>query len=594
MFGSCTLSLSTPSAPLDLTEGQLREAIRRLRWNHPTVALRLAKRVDEGIEKLEGIPEFIASKVDLQVALVYDVVLSESDVEAWLDDVLIMHTEDRIEDEEKEFSEFLSTVTKPDVPGRDRLRIHYWPSDPVLKIDARIAVEQCHSVSEGIGTLLVFDLLLASIASVLSSPTTPVYDWGKEVSRLEPALQDAIASSPPSWEVTKEELKQVEKVNQDRMNGKSTPPNLIDRLGAKVVALTLDNHSSSNAVTRVVNKPLIGVCRNVAEKGDMLPLGLLPQTGLPYQGEITNTALITESLKPSETRKLLSVLRAKGLTLAPLMEAISHMATMWVRKHRQLSPSSSTSSDPKLGWDNPTRILGSFSNAISKRNTLLPEHQRYLGLCMSGFPTKISASIATWSTPHTIPSPTDSKDFLPYITPQDLQGLWSIAKKLKVQYVEGRDNQDWLRWDKALMYGTMQTEYLFLRGAEHYPSMPWLSSIGRVENCFSGSHPLHPLQPTDTEEEGRKLEAHNLRIVGRVGIRQPILHVYTFREETKIQFSFAEWLYNNPSSDGKRMNGGRKGGKGREGKEEERQNILVFWMQVYRRMLDAVLSQDIA
>ncbi|SPC62053.1 uncharacterized protein UHOD_12181 [Ustilago sp. UG-2017b] len=105
MFASCTLSLTSPPSSntmaLNIETAQLRQAIRRLRWLHPTVALRLAKRNVEGIEPISTIPDFIASHVDLQVALVYDVVLSEVEVDAWLDYLLILHTQTREWDEER-------------------------------------------------------------------------------------------------------------------------------------------------------------------------------------------------------------------------------------------------------------------------------------------------------------------------------------------------------------------------------------------------------------------------------------------------------------------------------------------------------------
>lgn len=588
MFGSCTLSLSSPSERLHLTTVQLRESIRRLRYNHPTVALRLAKRSELEIDPLP-IPLFLESKVDLQVALVYDIVESEEEVEAWLDHVLIVHSEERIASEEKEFSAILQSATTEGVPGRDRLRIHYWPA--AEDVDARVMVEQSHSVSEGIGTMLVFDLLLQSISSVLSHPQPTPFSWGSEVVRLEPALQDAIASPPPTWEVGKAELKAVQKVNGDRMNGKATPPNALDKLGTKIVGVTLSGHSSPHPIrSQFLNKPLVSLCRGVAEKGDMLPLGLLPQTGIPFTGERSHTAFISNSLNPQQTKALLSLLKEQGLTLAPFLEACAHMATMWTRKHRGLVPN--PQKDKNKGFDNPDRILGSFSNAISKRDTLKPEYSRYLGLCMGGFPTKIACGSATWSTTSedsTTPSKTDPRDPLPKVAQEDVETLFAVTRTLADQYKQGRENPDWLRYDKALMFGTMQTEYLFLRDEAHYPSMPWLSSVGRLENVFSGTYPL--TTPRDEEKEKKtvpKLEAHNMRLLGRVGIRQPILHVYTFRMQTTIQLSFAEWLYIPANSDGRKLHSNTKGKKGQE-EEEERQNILQFWLQVYRSLIDAVL-----
>ncbi|SPO29174.1 uncharacterized protein UTRI_06123 [Ustilago trichophora] len=595
MFGSCTLGLSSPSPSstserLYLTRAQLRESIRRLRYNHPTVALRLAKRSELGIDLLP-IPPFLESKVNLQVALVYDIVESEEEVEAWLDDVLTVHSEERIASEEEEFSAILQAATTEGVPGRNRLRIHFWPA--TNDVDARVLVEQSHSVSEGIGTMLVFDLLLQSISSVLSHPQPTPFAWGSEVVRLEPALQDAIASPPPTWEVGKAELKAVQKVNGDRMNGKATPPNTLDKLGTKIVGVTLNGHSSPHPFrSQFLNKPLVSLCRGVAEKGDMLPLGLLPQTGIPFTGKRSHTAFLSDSLNPQQTKALLSLLKNQGLTLAPFLEACAHMATMWTRKHRGLV--SNPNKDKNKGFDNPNRILGSFSNAISKRDTLKPEYSRYLGLCMSGFPTKIACGSVTWSTSSedsTTPSKTDPRDPVPNVAAEDVETLLAVTRTLADQYKQGRENPDWLRYDKALMFGTMQTEYLFLRDEAHYPSMPWLSSVGRLENVFSGTYPL--TTPHDGEKKTQtfaKLEAHNMRLLGRVGIRQPILHVYTFRMQTTIQLSFAEWLYAPANSEGRKLHSNSKAKKDLREEEEERQNILQFWLQVYRSLIDAVLT----
>ncbi|TKY88019.1 hypothetical protein EX895_003115 [Sporisorium graminicola] len=586
MFFSCTLNVAPSSSSGDravaceLSKAELREAVRRLRYDHPTVALRLAKRGLLGIEQLQNIPPLIAQHVDLQIALVYDLVESESDVEAWLDEVIIYHDSEERFENGAAFRSFIAAATADGVPGRDRLRVHYWPASATQ--DARVAIEQSHSVSEGIGTLYVFDLLLSSIASVLASPHPRTCAWGSEVTRLEPAVQDAIANPPEDWTVSPVERRQVEKQNADRMNGKATPPTLVDKVGGKVIAMTLKGENSSSSVRRkVVNKPLVDMCRSVAGKGDMFPLGLLPQTGRPFEGAITHTDLISDTLNPDQTRALLKVLKRKGITMAPFMEACANMATMWVRKHRGLAPSGRKFG----GWDDPSRILGSFSNAISKRNTLQPQYAQYLGLCMSGFPTKIAAASATWSAhaeSNTTASPTDPLDPLPCITPPELDRLFGIASDLAAQYTAARHNPNWLRYDQALMFNTMTTEYLFLRDSANYPSMPWLSSIGRVESSFRDSHPL----PAPAEQ-GASLQIHDLNLVGRVAIRQPILHIYTFRMHTSIQLSFADWLYNPSDSDARKSFHNSK-----DDAQESRQNILHFWLQVFRSLVDAVLLQE--
>ncbi len=44
----------------------------------------------------------------------------------------------------------------------------------------------------------------------------------------------------------------------------------------------------------------------------MLPLGLLPQTGVAFDGKITHTEFISESLDEDQTKLLLRVLKSKG------------------------------------------------------------------------------------------------------------------------------------------------------------------------------------------------------------------------------------------------------------------------------------------
>lgn len=543
--------LLTSSSSLNITGTDLREAMRRIRFSHPTIAVRLAKRSEVGIAERVDMPKVLQGKVDLQFALVCDVLLGENEVQAWLDETVVIHNA-----EDAAFERFVAARTARGSGSPSGLRVHFWPST------SRITLEQSHSVSEGVGTLLTFHHLVSALASVLScrSSSAGTFDWGSEVVRLEPALQDALANPPASWQVTKQELREVRKVNAERMNGKSSPPNLFDQLAGKVVNATLANASSNNVFrSKILNKPLVRICRRVAKKGDMLPLGLLPQPGKAAKAQdVTHTAMLTRTISREQTGKLLLVIKEQGLTLAPFLEAVSHMCTAWIRRHRHLSPS-------KDGWDHPNRILGSFSNAISKRDTLLPEYSGYLGLCMSGFPTKISASSATWS-PSSLASsthPTATKNPMPTISQTDIQTLFTISHSLADQYRQGREKKDWFKYDQALMFETMTTEHLFLKRNEWYPSHPWLSSIGKIDSIL---HPNHTL-----------LQVKNVQLVGRVGIRQPILHVYTFNGETTLQLSYADWHYPNPTKNAT------------EDKEGET-NVLEHWLQVYRSLIDAVAS----
>lgn len=586
MFVSCLLrtQVAGEAGMVTVSVLHVREAMRRLRFSHPSVALRLARRSELGLEPL-AIPHTVAEHVDLQVALVYDVLESEADVQRWLDTSLVVHTEqrtsqDRDDDDlqQYEFQQHVAAATANTVPGRTRLVIHFWPADAKCAVPARILLEQCHSVSDGVGTFILFDELLRSLAGVLDDSTPRELHWGSEVSRLEPALQDAIAEVPKSWSVSTQELKAVKKVNADRMNGKASAPTFIDRIGAKLIAAALRGDEGHRSAFRrhVLNKPLVKMCRSVAEKGDMLPLGLLPHTGKPYTGPVGHTAMFVEQLTPTQTGQLLVKLN-HNQTMAPFVEACMHMATTWVRKHRGLVPQFKRRWN---GYDDPNRILGSFSNAVDKRTALVPQYRRYVGLCMGGFPTNIGAGSARWST-QSEPSRTGpfagtaACDPMPVVTSHDLAKLVSISTQLAAQYRVGRSSPHWLRYQRALMFNTMQTEYLFLRDHAHYPSMPWLSSLGKLESIISSHYPLQPsrsprvVEPLsnlplsdlpkiesplpemgalDTSHAPHTLMACEFRIVGRNGTRQPILHVYTSVSRTILQLSYPDWLYPPPNS----------------------------------------------
>uniref|UniRef100_V5EA04 Uncharacterized protein n=2 Tax=Kalmanozyma brasiliensis (strain GHG001) TaxID=1365824 RepID=V5EA04_KALBG len=338
----------------------------------------------------------------------------------------------------------------------------------------------------------------------------------------------------------------------------------------RMVAFALARESR---VGRVLSSPLIALVRRTVAKGEVFPLGLLPPRS--QTSERTHTGFLSTTLSATQTTALLTILKQRGLTLAPFLEAAAHMTTTWVRAHRGLAGNTK--------WDGPNRLLGSFSNAVSKRDTLLPEHQRYLGLCMSGFPTTVPASSAVWSQT-SIASPTGPQDPLPSVSDSDRCTLWALSSDLAYQYKEGRAKESWLQLDEALLWETMKSEYRVMK-PESYPSMVWLSSLGKVESFFRASHPItseHENKASRTEhgdgrwsKVGAALEVDDLRLIGRVAIRQPILHVFTFRGTTTIQFSFADWLYNTS--------------KVSHGSETQRQNILAYWLQVFTTLIDAVL-----
>ncbi|KAN0063713.1 hypothetical protein ACQY0O_003763 [Thecaphora frezii] len=586
-------SVAGPSTmiPADVNVHHVRETMRRLRSRFPFVAVELVKRSEYGIDPLTNIPKFVEKNVDLQVAITYEIVETDEDVDHWLDRLVIVHNEPRTKEsaedpEQKEYIEFVAHVTRTS-EFSNRLKVHFWPGSKERGVPPRLTLEQCHNTSDGIGVLLLYDDMLTVLAEVMADPAPAPIRWGAEVCHLPESLQDATAVQHETWTVSKDELKEIDRINGEKLNGKTTPPNFIDRIGNKVVALTQRNNSKGWFRRKVLNKPLVGLCRKVAQAGDMLPLGLLPQSSAKYEGEYGGTGVLMSTLSPNEARALLSTLKRKQLTAAPLLEAAMHMATTWVRRERGLA------SDAKTGYDTAGRVLGSFSNAVDRRNTLREDQQRYHGLCLGGLPTKVGAGEVRWSqTAHASarPSQLDARDRVPgHVDREDLETLERAARVLAQQYEAGKTDPNWIRFGKATMFGTMETEFLFLTNENHYPSMPWLSSVGRLDSKVAPSRKI-PRSPTSSEEATATLEVVNLRMLGRMGIRQPILHIYSHRGEMTMHLSYADWYYDRKGAIGRRVH---RCGKPQKGDEHERdQSILQLWFEVYRQILVAFVAEN--
>ncbi|PWN50795.1 hypothetical protein IE53DRAFT_78393 [Violaceomyces palustris] len=595
---------------IDINRNHVREALRRMRAVHPYVAVHIVDRESVGAEPIK-LPATL-KKLKLQVALAYEVPQSEDDIDEWLNRTLIVHDKlppgSGLTNQSHEvFRDLVRQRSRYDVPALDQFRVHLWEADLGTGQPARIAFEDSHVTSDGLGMMLLADELFSFISLVLVDPTPAKIVWGPEVERLIPSLQDAFANPPETWHMTQSEIAKVDKQSRRRVTGKQGPPTGLEKFADNLLAFTLKNGAHEKKWRRTISKPLVKLVRSVAEKGDAMPVGLLPSAKEPYHGPWSHDECLTAVLKGSDCKRLLAALKSRGLTLAPFTEAAMDLATTWVRRERRIASG-------KDGYDAPGRILGSFSNAINRRDSLKPEYQRYVGLCMSGMPSGIPVSMARWSESadknavrwngspdyegevsskggEVLGQRSDEFDRVPSkIEREDLESVFKITKELSQQYRDGRENPNWLKHGDASLFGTMQGEYLLISNEAFYPSMPWLSSLGKVDVVIRPSRPIpsavkhfdpsefDSTKPTSDQvgSSDRSLEFTDFRLAGRTAIAQPIFHTFSFRDEWILNITYPEWLYD------------RKGVRGL--KDQGRENSLKLWIHILRMIIHAAID----
>lgn len=419
----------------------------------------------------------------MQVCLAYTVPETEQDIQDWLSDVIHVHSST----EKRDFKSFYRASSNTKRVSVNSLQVHFWEADVERNLPAKLIVEQSHVISDGIGVLTTFDELVSFLALTLADSAPSQIKWGLEVTRLPASLQDAIAHPPENWTVTKKETKQIERDNRARMSGKPRKPTTVDKVADRVLEWTLANNASSYKIRRALNKPLASDACRVAQSGEMFPLGLRPIAKKPYHGPWTSSDFLEHNLDKADTTKLLKTLKRHGVTLAPFIEAAMALATTWARRQRGLTPAPNK-------WDSASKVIGSFSNAVSKRSELIQDSQRYLGLTMGGIVTKISSSQARWSKESLItavPWSLNTADRVPLsLEKEDTDSLYDISRSLAVQYKVGKEDPNWLRYSQATTLSTMQSEYLLLSDEAFYPYHPWLSSVGRLDEHVNSLRPL--------------------------------------------------------------------------------------------------------
>lgn len=583
----------------------IRRTWRAMRILHPIVGVQLVARKDVGLAPVK-LPASLKGKVDLDTALCYNLLRSEDQIDAWLDARVVDHSgEPRgscLTVEQEELYEWCRQKPATAAPGSplnghvDGAFLHFWPAHG--DAPPRVLLEQSHVISDGLGCFTLLDEFLSLLTrNIADRQDTDTFRWGSEARRLPPSVQDAIADAPPTWDLSKDEMKSLKKMNQERINSNSASDKFIDKVGVKIYSMALANNASPNVVRRkVLNAPLRSLVRATVRSGDPMPIGILPPASKSFNGPWTHNEFMTRHLSQNDVGKLLKALRAQKLTLAPFLEAVLAFATSWVRKTRGLAPT-------KSGWDKSNKVHACFSTPISRRDTLRPQHQRYLGDAMGGFPTQIRATELQWSTE--TQHDEDDDDAVPTLDGACLDRVYNVSRELSAQYKKGRDEEDWFKMVKATMMDAMETEYLVVENEAYYPSNPWLSSIGRVDQHITMVRPvpesavslesidpsrasLGQLGPASGHQNQRRIHADHARLVVRVGHTQPSVQAYSYGQDgLVIQLAYPPWWYDEEGSSGRAVVRRGKRVKGQSTKN----SVRIPWMNTIMAIIAAAVEQ---
>lgn len=533
-----------------------------MRFKFPVVGVRVVERSAMGLADVE-MPRCLKGKVNLNKCISYQVLEHDDEVRQWAVSRVIDHSGDSPtrHDDEDEGDEFYRWArAKPAEPKNnvDGMLVHFWPGKR-----PRIALEQSHTISDGLACLTVVDELLTMISQTLVQQADDAVKWGEEVRRLPPAVQDAIADQPESWDISPEEKKRLQKYNENRLNSQSASSSLFDRFGVAVYKQTLKNNTAKNAVvSKVLNKPLVSLVRGIVESGEAYPIGLLPPSKEPFKGRRTFNDFCSRKLSNEALQHLLTRLRSEKTTVAPFLESCIAFATTYVRRQRSLPPT-------KDGWDDEKKVHALFANPVSRRFLFREEHRRYMGDAQSGFPTQIPVKKLRW--PEECLS---SSEDAPEINEAVLAKVFEVSRELGLQYKAGKEDKDWYKLLKATMFDAMQTEYLLVRDEAFYPSNPWFTSLGRMDDTLKPRRPLG---------ESGELVATCPRFVVRVGRAQPTIQAYTYAQEgMTLQMLWPQWWYDLEQSPGRFK---LKRGKRVEGLHDE--SILKPWFDTFCRIIEA-------
>ncbi|KAF7972386.1 hypothetical protein HWV62_18104 [Athelia sp. TMB] len=180
---SCTLRVPAPPS-LALTHAHVRQAVRRLRWDHPSVA----SRVDW---PPEGEPRFV-----------YAAPTSEADVDAWLDAIVFLRVPREGEGVDGALDALRAELGHAECArAPHELVVHHVPAAEGEEHGLLLYLR--HTVFDGLAAWQVLGALIANVAAALGTPA-PELQWGEECARLARAVPDRIANTFEEGDMARE------------------------------------------------------------------------------------------------------------------------------------------------------------------------------------------------------------------------------------------------------------------------------------------------------------------------------------------------------------------------------------------------------
>ena len=177
-----SIRLSPPKPSFyGLNFGVVKAAVRQLRFDHPAIASR------HGWSAQPPAPE--------HAVFAYEVPGSESDIDAWLSQVVFDRTDVLLAsngDIEKAIETLTYDLGKPYLFGIPLFVVHYIPAALPDGQHGLIFFFN-HSIFDAIGCFQIMDLCISNIAdSLAAGGKRSSLPWGEEISRLPPALIESV------------------------------------------------------------------------------------------------------------------------------------------------------------------------------------------------------------------------------------------------------------------------------------------------------------------------------------------------------------------------------------------------------------------
>ncbi|EJU03968.1 hypothetical protein DACRYDRAFT_14207 [Dacryopinax primogenitus] len=176
---SCIIN---PSMSSRITAEAERRATRRLRWQHPAIALNVTFPPMTGLEDFKP----------FEGTFTYEAPITEEDVNNWLGEVVHDGMEYAARGSVREVIETVRERVGAVDKTRSKWLLEVYYIHPENAVEHAVVLHVSHVLFDGIGAFQVLTLWLHQLAYVLSHEDE-VLHWGEEHDRLPPAMPDRMA-----------------------------------------------------------------------------------------------------------------------------------------------------------------------------------------------------------------------------------------------------------------------------------------------------------------------------------------------------------------------------------------------------------------